>query len=53
LEEEKENIEVVKNLVYSSLLLFYNLILRNNNSMDMIKKLISIITEFILDFDDP
>lgn len=50
-EEEKENIEVVKNLIYASLILFYNLILKKSNK-DIIKKLINIITENILIFED-
>lgn len=51
-DEEKENIEVVKNLVYSSLILFYNIILKKGNQKDTIKKLINIITDHILSFED-
>ena len=49
---EQEHIEVVKNLVYSSLILFYNLILRKNNQKDTIRKLANTITEHILEFTD-
>lgn len=51
-EEEGEHIEVVKNLVYSSLILFYNLILKKVGTTETINQLINIITDHILDFDD-
>lgn len=53
-DQEKENIEVVKNLVYGSLILFYNLILQKQSKdmTDMISKLSNNLTEHIMSFDD-
>lgn len=52
LDEEGESIEVVKNLVYASLILFYNLILKKVGSASTINHLINNITEKVLDFED-
>ena len=52
LDEEGESIEVVKNLVYASLILFYNLILKKVGSASTINQLINIITDRVLAFDD-
>jgi len=51
-DEDKECIEVVKNLVYASLILFYNLILKKIGSTETINQLINVITEHILEFED-
>ena len=52
LDDEGESIEVVKNLVYASLILFYNLILKKVGSASTINHLINSITEKVLDFED-
>jgi hypothetical protein len=51
-DEEKECIEVVKNLVYASLILFYNLILKKIGTTETINQLIDVITTHILEFED-
>ena len=48
LNDDKENEEVVMNLVYSSLILFYNVILRKPQK-DIIDKLIYLMTNSIMD----
>jgi hypothetical protein len=53
LDDEGETIEVVKNLVYASLILFYNLILKKVGTNETINKLIDIISEQMLNFEDP
>ena len=50
--EDGESIEVVKNLVYASLILFYNLILKKVGTPETINQLINVITDHILVFDD-
>lgn len=51
--ENGENVEVVKNLVYSSLILFYNLILKAPGSSKAIsEELLELLTSNILDFED-
>ena len=52
LNEEGECMEVVKNLVYASLILFYNLILQKIGSADTINQLIDVICDHILEFQD-
>ena len=52
LNEEKQSEEVVKNLVYASLILFYNLILKKVGTPETINQLINVITDRILAFDD-
>eukprot|EP00347_Sterkiella_histriomuscorum_P023636 403333912 len=47
----QQNMEIVKNLIYSSLILFYNIILKKP-SKEIIKKLIQIITDNIISFND-
>ena len=51
-EKEGESGEVVKNLVYASLILFYNLILKRVGKSEEINRLIDVITDKILDFED-
>jgi len=48
-EEDKENAEVIMNLVYASLILFYNILLRKPQR-DIVTKLITYLTENIMDF---
>ena len=43
---------MIKNLVYSSLILFYNVILKRGKHRETKKKLLRIITDYILPFDD-
>jgi hypothetical protein len=50
--EDGERIEVVKNLVYGSLILFYNLILKKVGTVETINQLINVITDHILKFED-
>ena len=50
--EDGERIEVVKNLVYGSLILFYNLILKKVGTPETINQLINVITDHILKFED-
>jgi len=52
-QEEKEEEEIVTNLVYSALILFYNIVLKRPEQSDTIKKVLSIITDHILVFNDP
>lgn len=52
IQEEGESIEVVKNLVYASLILFYNLILKKVGTPETINELINVITDHILGFTD-
>jgi len=52
LHEDGESLEVVKNLVYASLILFYNLILKKVGSQETINTLINTITDNILSFED-
>jgi hypothetical protein len=44
--------EVVKNLVYASLILFYNLILKKVGTASTINQLINVITDRVLAFED-
>ena len=50
--ENGERLEVVKNLVYASLILFYNLILKKVGTPETINQLINVISDHILKFDD-
>ena len=52
LEEKEESPEVVKNLVYASLVLFYNLILKKVCSSDLTTHLINVIADRMLAFLD-
>mmetsp|Transcript_20951 Transcript_20951/g.32461 ORF Transcript_20951/g.32461 Transcript_20951/m.32461 type:complete len:161 (+) Transcript_20951:4242-4724(+) len=52
LNEDGESIEVVKNLIYASLILFYNLILKKIGEPETINALINSITDHILVFED-
>jgi hypothetical protein len=57
--EDADNREVIKNLVYASLILFYNILLKDQNGSDgqkeiIINRLIEILNNDIMDyFDDP
>lgn len=51
-EGQGESPEVVKNLVYASLILFYNLILKKVGKTEEINQLIDVITDKILEFAD-
>lgn len=48
IEEKKESKEVVLNLVYASLILFHNIILKKPQK-DLIRKLLFMITTLIMD----
>ena len=51
-DKEHECEEVVKNLVYASLILFYNMILKKIGTTETINQLINVITDHILEFQD-